>query len=77
MTLEERPPAGVGLCATCAHARRVTSARRAVFWLCERAATDPRFNRYPRLPVLGCPGYERTAGADDGPGDAEPREGRP
>ena len=81
MTLENRPPApdaaGVGLCATCAHARRVTSARRAVFWLCERAATDPRLTRYPRLPVLRCPGYERAAGADGGRTGEEPPESQP
>jgi len=66
MTAEDRRPAPdptVGLCATCAHARRVTSARRSVFWLCGRAAADPRFARYPRLPVLRCPGYERAGGA--------------
>jgi len=81
MTLEERRPApdgaGVGLCATCAHARRVTSARRSVFWLCGRAATDPRLTRYPRLPVLRCPGYERAAGPDEGRTSEEPREWRP
>ena len=47
----------VGLCATCRHARRVPTPR-ATYWLCGRAATDPRFEKYPRLPVLSCPGYE-------------------
>jgi hypothetical protein len=80
MTPEDRSPAGaagVGLCATCAHARRITSARRSVFWFCAKAATDPRFNRYPRLPVLGCPGYERATQADAGRTGEEPRQGRP
>jgi len=49
--------AHVGLCFTCRHARRVPTTR-ATYWLCERAATDPRFEKYPRLPVLTCPGYE-------------------
>jgi len=48
----------VGLCAGCARARRLASPRGSEFWLCERAATDPRFAKYPTLPVLRCPGYE-------------------
>jgi hypothetical protein len=47
----------VGLCAHCAHASRVPTPR-SVFWLCRLAGRDPRFERYPRLPVLACPGYE-------------------
>jgi len=52
--------ARAGLCLTCRHARRVP-APRATYWLCELAATDPRFEKYPRLPVLACPGYEPAA----------------
>ena len=51
---------GVGLCARCRHARRVPTPR-SVFWLCELAASDTRFERYPRLPVLECPGFEPGA----------------
>lgn len=47
----------VGLCRHCAHAREVGTSR-SVFWLCQRAATDARFERYPRLPVISCPGFE-------------------
>lgn len=47
-----------GLCATCIHARRIESERASIFWLCELSATDPRFPKYPRLPVLSCSGYE-------------------
>jgi hypothetical protein len=50
--------AGLGLCATCRHARRVASARGSVFSLCARSADDPRFAKYPRLPVLRCAGFE-------------------
>jgi hypothetical protein len=49
-----------GLCATCRHTRRVESARGSTFWLCARSADDPRFPKYPRLPVLRCPGFEPT-----------------
>ena len=38
--------------------RRVESERGSVFYLCGLAATDPRFPRYPRLPVRECAGYE-------------------
>jgi hypothetical protein len=48
----------VGLCAICLHARRVRSSRDAEFWLCGRSAVDPRFPKYPSLPVVRCPGYE-------------------
>ena len=55
-----------GLCATCAWARRVVSARESVFWRCGRSETDPRFPKYPRLPVLACAGYERGDAEDEG-----------
>lgn len=50
----------VGLCADCVHARRMESDRGSVFWRCELSATDPRFPKYPRLPVLECDGYKRV-----------------
>jgi len=49
----------VGLCASCRHARVQTTALGARYWRCLRAETDERFVRYPRLPVLVCPGWER------------------
>ncbi len=33
--------------------------------MCLRHKTDPRFAKYPRVPVERCPGYER-AGAKPG-----------
>jgi len=54
----ERALSAVGLCSTCRHARRIESARESTFWLCELSATDVRFPKYPRLPVLRCEGYE-------------------
>jgi hypothetical protein len=47
----------VGLCARCRHARIITTPR-SRFWLCALAATDDRFVRYPRLPVVSCEGHE-------------------
>jgi hypothetical protein len=56
----------VGLCWECRWARRVTSGRGSVFFLCRRAEADPRYPKYPPLPVRRCPGYEAEA--------AEPEE---
>ncbi len=48
----------VGLCFFCQHTQLVRTDRGSVFYQCQRAATDPRYPKYPRLPVLHCPGYE-------------------
>ena len=45
-----------GLCASCVHLR-VLASRRSVFVRCGLAETDPRFPRYPALPVVDCAGY--------------------
>ncbi|MCU1235155.1 MAG: hypothetical protein JWP63_3122 [Candidatus Solibacter sp.] len=58
MTPEEAR-AYAGLCADCLHARVNRSDRGAVFYQCTRSFDDPRFAKYPRLPVRICPGYER------------------
>jgi len=50
-----------GLCADCVHARVIRSDRGAVFFQCTRAFEDPRFAKYPPLPVLACIGYEAPA----------------
>ena len=49
---------GAGLCNTCVHQRVVSTTRGSRFSLCERSRSDPRYARYPRLPVQECPGYE-------------------
>jgi hypothetical protein len=48
----------IGLCASCTHCRIVQSAR-STFHLCTRSFSDPRFPKYPPLPVLHCIGYEK------------------
>lgn len=50
-----------GLCADCAHARLIRSDRGATFVQCQLSITDPRFAKYPRLPVLSCGGYAKQA----------------
>ena len=54
--LLERLSTAPGLCATCEHLRLAASAR-SVFVRCGLAETDPRFPRYPPLPVVACLGY--------------------
>lgn len=60
-----RPPGrdAVGLCASCRHARVTRNRRGSTFYLCRRSASDPRFARYPPLPVVSCPGFEPGPGA--------------
>jgi len=51
----------IGLCQTCVHSRRVPNPRLGGFyWLCLLSETDLQYAKYPRLPVLQCPGYERV-----------------
>ena len=57
-----------GLCASCAHARRVTSARGSTFVLCALSQSDARYAKYPPLPVARCDGYELRS-PDDAPAD--------
>ncbi len=53
-------PEAVGLCFTCRWKRALTSRRGSTFFRCARAETDPRFVRYPPLPVRSCSGYEEA-----------------
>jgi hypothetical protein len=53
--------ARAGLCADCTHARRIASDRGAKFYLCELAAVDPAYRKYPALPMLRCAGYQSKA----------------
>ena len=47
-----------GLCADCIHARTITSDRGSQFVMCQLSLSDPKFPKYPRLPVLTCNGYK-------------------
>jgi hypothetical protein len=46
-----------GLCARCRYLRLLRGRHR-TFVRCARAETDPRFPRYPRLPVIACEGFD-------------------
>lgn len=54
-----------GLCSTCEHARKITSARGSAFILCALSEVNPAFPRYPRLPVKQCDGYVPVDAAGD------------
>ncbi len=60
---EPAPLPVAGLCDDCVAARRLRS-RRSTFLLCTRSASDPAFPRYPRLPVVTCPGYVPAPSAE-------------
>ena len=57
--------AAVGLCLDCRWMRATANRRGSTFYRCLRAESDARFTRYPPLPVLACPGYERTSAEPD------------
>jgi len=58
-----------GLCASCRFARTQESAKGSRFSRCLRADEDPRFMRYPPLPVRECSGYAERA---EGEGESLP-----
>ena len=55
----------IGICGECKYSRQIPSCHGAVFWLCERSAFDPRFPKYPPLPVIRCSGFEARRAGDD------------
>jgi hypothetical protein len=47
-----------GLCFSCRNVRRIRSDRGSLFYRCQKADTDPRFARFPVLPIKSCAGYK-------------------
>ena len=58
-----RATVGHGLCERCRWARVVVTPKGSRFLLCERSLTDPRFPKYPPLPVFACSGFEPASNA--------------
>jgi hypothetical protein len=52
--------------------QRVDSSRGSVFYLCRLSLTDPRFPRYPSLPVMACAGYRKGGDTPGGGDDLRP-----
>ena len=47
-----------GLCASCTNVQVIRSDRGSIFYRCRLSERDPRFPKYPRLPVISCDGYK-------------------
>jgi hypothetical protein len=54
------PATRFGLCDQCVHQQLVKSGRGSVFSLCRLGVGDPDWPKYPRMPVLRCPRFERS-----------------
>jgi hypothetical protein len=61
------PPAG--LCERCRNVKVVETRKGSRFYLCTLSDVDPRFPKYPRIPVVRCLGFV-PAGAPGVTGDA-------
>ena len=61
------PDVGPGLCATCAHVETIRSDRGSVFFRCSLSDIDPRFPKYPTLPVVECSGWDSVRNSERGP----------
>ena len=51
-------PVEPGLCGACRHALVKGTNRGTAYLRCTRAAWDASLDKYPRLPVTGCVGFE-------------------
>ena len=55
---------GSGLCKDCRHCKLIESDKGSKFLLCQLSKVDPRFAKYPRLPVMQCTGYLKSTAVD-------------
>ena len=53
------------LCESCDHMKEVVSGKGSRFLLCQKAATDGRFKKYPPQPIAKCIGFDRKKEEDD------------
>jgi hypothetical protein len=52
----------IGLCARCAHAKKIVSAKGSTFWLCgSPMVSSGALSKYPPLPVYQCPGFHAAS----------------
>src|SRR5262249_19804539 len=58
-SVELQDTTAIGLCPSFVHAQLIQSSKGSRFLLCGLSKTDPRFPKYPRLPVLACSGYQK------------------
>ena len=62
MMHSDRRGQAAGLCDRCDWHRWLDNDRGSRFLRCGLSDTDPRFSRFPTLPVLVCPGFTDKAG---------------
>lgn len=62
----EEKIAAQGLCASCRHAKALTTKGESELILCGRSKAEPRYDKYPRLPKTSCPGFETGNPSRDG-----------
>lgn len=74
--MDDRRASGqaAGLCERCRHVEVVRSSRGSTFYLCRLSFTDPRFARYPAIPVLACGGFRDNENVESA-GDPLQNEG--
>lgn len=59
----------VGLCTGCVHGGRIAHPRGGdAYWRCARSEKDAAYPRFPKLPVIRCPGFHACPGGAD-PGE--------
>jgi hypothetical protein len=69
-------PVEPGLCSLCRHALIKGTNRGTAYLRCTRASWDDSLAKYPRLPVIGCVGFEPPDGEGAGEdGGADPESG--
>jgi len=56
--IKESRPGAAGLCDSCRHRKDYRNDRGSVFLYCRKSESDPRYPKYPPLPVLACKGHE-------------------
>jgi len=59
--MRDAPPPPAGLCSICRHQKLIHNTRGSTFSMCLRSKEDPRYPKYPRIPVMECPGWEPAA----------------
>jgi hypothetical protein len=56
-----------GLCGHCSHGQTLDSKTGSRFLFCGRARLDPRYAKYPPMPVFACPGFEARQASGEPP----------
>ncbi len=48
----------IGLCFSCRYGNRIVSGKGSIFLQCQKHFENPRYPKYPEIPVVDCSGYE-------------------